>query len=81
MGEHVIVTELIAKIEAYLTKSSDDPIARARWSAVCAHGHAIKFGGYPTRDRPFRDLSARVRQRRKGVSVRVLPPRPRGRYH
>ena len=57
MGEHVSVSELIAKIEAYLTKSSDDPIARARCAAVRALGDALKSGGYPTREHDQFELS------------------------
>ena len=57
MGEHVSVTELITKIEAYLTKSSDDPIARLRWVAVRDLGDALKSGDYPTREHDQLDLS------------------------
>lgn len=57
MDEQVSVAELIAKIEAYLTKSSDDPIARLRWAAVRSLGDALKSGGYPTRENDQLDRS------------------------
>ena len=57
MDEHIGVAELIALIEAHLTKSSDDPIARARFAAVRAIGDALKSGGYPTRERDQFELS------------------------
>jgi hypothetical protein len=57
MDEHVSVAELIALIEAYLTRSSGDPIARARFAAVRAIGNALKSGDYPTRERDQIELS------------------------
>jgi hypothetical protein len=57
MGEHVDAAELIALIEDYLSKTSDDPIARARWAAVRALGDALKSGGYPTQESDQIELS------------------------
>jgi hypothetical protein len=57
MGEHVDVAELMALVEAYLAKPSDNPIARVRWAAVRALGDALKSGGYPTRESDQIELS------------------------
>jgi hypothetical protein len=57
MSERVSVAELLGLIEGYLANSSDDPIARARWSRVQAVGEALKAGGYPTGEPDQLELS------------------------